>query len=248
LTDLTETALFTEATLKEWDTENQITCTNLPILRPKYGNNQLMKTFDLKKFHPHFELFYNITLYKIDEWNGGNLKVFLEEKLEIYQTYSSNSKKICGNSKVDEIFVLSGKVFKTFIFRFKNYIKLTHNSANLKIQIISSDSSLSFGIRSVFLTLSKCHITCASCSGPLETDCGMCFPNFNLKDGKCVIFDKFYYETSPNDLNPSVVARMCRPSCVTCKGGGINDCLSCFDYGELKDGACIYNCTEKIKI
>lgn len=107
-----ETTQFTDATLKEWSSDSQQNCNDLPILKPKNGNKQISKTFDLKKYHPHFEIFYNITLYKIDEWNGGTLEIFIEDKLEISQKYSSNSRKICSNSKIDEIFLLSGKVIK----------------------------------------------------------------------------------------------------------------------------------------
>lgn len=110
------------------------------------------------------------------------------------------------------------------------------------MKLSSSLSSLSYGIRSLFLTLSKCHLSCSSCSGPSETECLICYPNFLLKEGKCEIINKFYFEISKNDLNPSVVARMCHYTCLTCKAGGESDCLSCFEYGELKDGVCLKSC------
>ena len=114
------------------------------------------------------------------------------------------------------------------------------------MKLSSSTFSLSYGIRSLFLTLSKCHVSCSSCSGPLETDCSTCYPNFELIKGKCEIMNKFYFEISKNDLNPSVVARMCHAICLTCKAGGERDCLSCFEYGELNDGTCLTSCNTNV--
>ena len=96
--------------MKEWSSDKQQTCDSFPILRPKTDLKEIEKTFNLNKYSPHFEILYNFSVYKIDEWNGGKLQLYMDGNLELEQDYSTNSKKICSNSKIDEIFHFAGKV------------------------------------------------------------------------------------------------------------------------------------------
>lgn len=74
----------------------------------------------------------------------------------------------------------------------------------------------------------KCHYTCPSCSGPLDTNCVSCndavtkrYMPENLKTCPC---SNGYYDVTGN-TNCSA----CDRSCATCSGGRDIDCITCTD-------------------
>lgn len=78
------------------------------MLKPK--SNSLERTFDLSRFNFKYEVFYKFTFFKIGDWNNNQINIFIDNKLAISQNYERNSKKICSEEELDEIFYISGKV------------------------------------------------------------------------------------------------------------------------------------------
>ena len=87
-------------------------------------------------------------------------------------------------------------------------------------------------------TCASCHHSCASCDGPLASQCTSC-PHGSLvgDDGTCVSFcgpEDFY--SAEHQCEP------CDTSCSTCSGAGPSQCTACDSESVLHEGVCIAGC------
>lgn len=86
----------------------------------------------------------------------------------------------------------------------------------------------------------SCHQSCFSCSGPLDTNCTSCHPQFVLYKNVCRIRDPTSCPGGQYFDHRAHVCRLCHKSCLTCNGKESTQCTSCpegsFDSGN---GQCI---------
>lgn len=102
-----------------------------------------------------------------------------------------------------------------------------------------------------------CHITCASCDGPLATDCRICkVPLKNISHSGAFYCGQQTDCPSSSDGRPQFLDadNTCQPCradsfCQTCIGAGPADCLSCMDSHVLlasdavdEGGTCVTHC------
>lgn len=85
-----------------------------------------------------------------------------------------------------------------------------------------------------------CHQSCMLCSGPLDSNCTSCHPQFTLRNGACVIREPTscpvgqYFDHRAHECRP------CLKSCASCDGKESTDCVSCFNGLQINlEGQCI---------
>jgi proprotein convertase subtilisin/kexin type 5 len=95
----------------------------------------------------------------------------------------------------------------------------------------------------------RCHGSCASCSGPLATDCTHCANGFSWLQHHCLSQCHLgHYNISlgsliateyqtPAKMNQVLCAR-CHASCQMCEGSALN-CLACSDGFVWNNNTCI---------
>ena len=79
-----------------------------------------------------------------------------------------------------------------------------------------------------------CHHSCLECSGPQNTSCTVCPPQFILKpDGHCSVPPECqsgeYFDSR------SLECRLCHESCAECVGKGLRECTACYPGFSLED-------------
>jgi hypothetical protein len=87
-----------------------------------------------------------------------------------------------------------------------------------------------------------CHKTCASCIGMYSNQCLTCYDSIAILTklsgnnyGECLCPPGTAVDISTGKC----VAPRCHPSCATCKGLGVGDCLTCTSSAMLQYGRCI---------
>jgi hypothetical protein len=85
-------------------------------------------------------------------------------------------------------------------------------------------------------TCLPCHLSCATCSGALETNCLTCKDQLTLTSGACPCPAKTYRDTLDGRC------RACHSTCDTCSGPKLTDCLTCrpgtIAPVQQSDGSC----------
>lgn len=111
ISDLTELTSFSEQQLLNWNGNKYQICDNNAIMLPK--ETYLERKFNLEAYAGNFfQLEYSLSFYKIGEWKGEILTVYLNDAALYSMNFYENSKKICSASYVDEIYSISGLVNK----------------------------------------------------------------------------------------------------------------------------------------
>lgn len=110
LSDLTELTSFSAQQLLDWNGDKSQTCDSNAIMRPKGG--YLERKLNLEIYASYFQLEYSLSFYKIGEWKGEILVVYLNETTLYSMEFYENSKKICSASYLDEIYSISGLVMQ----------------------------------------------------------------------------------------------------------------------------------------
>ena len=74
-----------------------------------------------------------------------------------------------------------------------------------------------------------CQTTCLTCTGPLDTDCVLCYPHATKTSGKCKC-DLTYYPVSVTSCTTPQLClscNSCSSGCEVCGSDSSTDCSSC---------------------
>ena len=81
-----------------------------------------------------------------------------------------------------------------------------------------------------------CHHSCVECTGPDDTSCTACSPQFTPKDGRCSVVTSC--QSGEYFNRRSMECRACHKSCAECVGKGVQECTACYPGSGLEEGAC----------
>lgn len=88
----------------------------------------------------------------------------------------------------------------------------------------------------------SCHQSCMSCTGPLDTDCTNCYPQFTLQDHACVIHESTSCPIGQYFDHRAHECRFCHKSCASCEGKESSQCTTCFGGAVIsEEGQCTDN-------
>ena len=185
-----------------------------PIYASKYVNNLL----------PHYKARIKTRFYKIDNWSAGEYIQILYDNIaltvsELTNMGSDNSfyyGSLCGGSGNENTYFID----KEFV----------HTATTLTIIYQSNvGASKYWGFSHVGLYIYLCDSTCASCSGPLATDCTSCYTHATLSSGQCTCDNPYYSYiiSSPCTSYPCFNCTTCYLGCASCGDQTATSCTSC---------------------
>lgn len=183
------------------------------------GISNIYKNFNLTLLPPFYKANFNFSLISFDNNNSEKLMILINDQI-ILTNLIENTTLISFFSS-------------NFIFNFS---------------IILLSDSIRWGIRDFYLQILKCDKSCESCSGPLNSDCKICYPFAELINGRCVCKSGFFYQENKEHIYPGSWCNICDRSCKTCKGEGNNNCTSCRNDDFLFNNTCLKKEEEKNSI
>ena len=203
------------------------------------GGDSLVFGVDLTGKRPHFNIEISFRMLKVGNWSGQSLQISEKtEGLVLSQPFLPGVSHLCDylSTSIDE------EVFLSTQFSHQ----ATTPTLTIKSTLSSTDkTTLFWGIRDFTLNISYCNETCASCSGPLGSQCLSCESNALLNQGACGCSNGYYtnYARVCNDPStPCEACLACDSTCLTCNGSAATNCLSCFGNAILANNNTCINC------
>ena len=190
--------------------------------------SEIYQIFNFSSYPPIFEATISFYFYKIDDWNGENLTISINDEIAFQNSYNGgNDTSICGNSlQQDQIILIK-----------------TNASVDIPIVNISisvSSSSVLWGLRDIKTSINRCAGSCLSCTGYLSNECSGCYPLASLALGSCSCNSGFYQVDVIDCIKlPCSSCQICDISCKSCNGSSQFNCTECYESYELINSTCV---------
>jgi hypothetical protein len=199
----------------------------------KFGSNiEVSKMFTWINSH-HYSLNIDFTFIKIDDWSPDDkVDVYLDnlwvESITLASFKVSNN--YCGGSIQDAIQRFSVR----HPYHSKDFVVVKFVS-----KLGKTSSEASWGIRDFNMNIDSCDKSCATCSGPTDSECLTCYQGAYIsylghnQDNKiCKCRQGYYFSSTESPSNkclsePCSTCLPCHYSCKSCDGNTQNDCTEC---------------------
>ena len=218
------------------------TCGNVSLFGGynKFGMNLAMEKY-INLILPHYLAQIQMKFYKIDAWdlNVDQFNIYDYTTLLGSFTYATSidpNTFLCGSSNVDAIRLIN--------------LTFSHTTQLLDLKFQDSLSmpltTKSYGFRDLKIFVSKCDLTCFTCTGSLSTQCSSCYPfaGWHFDSNTCLCNQGFFSSYNLDQSNtcsvmPCTTCLFCNETCLDCKGVGANNCTSCFAPNIFSNNSCI---------
>lgn len=184
-------------------------------------------SYSLQNKAPHYKLRIKAIFLKVDEWALNSGKIMVDGVAQSIPDLTNIAEK-SGNLFFGN---MCGGLGSEDIINVDYLMDLKTNEASVisfTSDLVKIASEIAWGVRDVIIGIYKCHVSCMTCDGFTDIDCGECYPQASKVNGRCTCNDNYFEEVTSACTNyPCTICQPCFPGCKKCTSSAANACISC---------------------